>query len=815
MDSKVFEKSAVLEVEAPLHRIECWFLYGFLILATSSWVGIGLAELHLFGKVFLLSFSTLLGLACMAIASRSMRAVRDPISPRFIDQQTIFVGGMLVLGTFLFFQPAEYLFDGFDASVYVNTARMIEKTGAIWISDPIVETLPNSLWDQLFPRRPDAAQQLERFPGAVEIAKGNAMLMPDFFHLFPVWVATFNLLFGPLGGFYVSPVFGLLSLLVLWLLGRRLFSPLAGALGAGLLLVNFGQLWYARFPASEVLTEFFLLAGLYLTVLCVDGGPPVVGFFAGAAFGLAAFCRIDVLFLISPLVLAFLGVVALERRFSKTWWWYLGGLTLLTLHAVGHAMTVAKAYTMRIVSEFGFISPGYITAMLLLIVTMGALYLALFAHIALWNNFKTHLYLIQFAALGILAVRMWPHLTSDYLGLLLSPVGVVAAFGGFALLLSRNASLRDVPVIFLFLGSALFYLESARATALLPWALRRYVPIILPLALLLTGHLVATMWGTRARLRPLVLLVPAFLGIAFLLKSWPILRDAPMRGAYAAVAQFAARFPPTALLLFDRSTVSHLPLAVDYTFGRQALDVFRLDHTPTALQELTRRVLAAGRPVYVVNGGVTLFWTDLKGFEVRPVETFPLRYVALKWTRNVIPQIVRPVEKRLEIYQVLPRRNPAAKVALPLVIDIGGPDFPYLVGGFHDHELWGTTTVRWTKGEAQLRLPRLGVHPGRRVTLVLRVAAPGFPGASPPLITLALNGSQVARFAVATHDFAVHRVPLSASALAKGGSEGAVLTLRTSTFIPADVRLSDDSRKLGVALDWVALKEEGSESQGE
>ena len=171
------------------------------------------------------------------------------------------------------------------------------------------------------------------------------------------------------------------------------------------------------------------------------------------------------------------------------------------------------------------------------------------------------------------------------------------------------------------------------------------------------------------------------------------------------------------------------------------------------------------------------------------------------------------MEQRLELYQVLSVHDPAARVALPLVIDIGGLDFPYLLGGFHWRDTWDTATTRWTMGEAQLLLPPLALPAGRGATLALRATGSRPPGIEPPQVTLTLNGTPVGNFAAATNDFAIQQFPLPPRVLAKEGDTGSILTLRTTPFVPKAVGLNDDPRELGIALDWVKVEEESSESQ--
>lgn len=813
MVSKVTEREEAEGHRGIVDGLEYGFTLLLLLIAVISLVGITLAEFHLYRWITLLSASLLIGGPVLVFTSHQLRAYLTPtrLVPTLSWLYLLFI---LFAGAAMFFQPGEYLFNGSDGSVYVNIGSVIERTGGITFANPLLDTVPQSTWAGLFTQDENWPHLYNRFPGGVQIAEDKNLILPNFFHLFPVWIANFNLLFGPRGGFYVNAVFGLLSVVALWLLGRRLCSPLAGALGAGLLLVNFGTLWYARFPTSEVLTQFFLLAGLYFTVLCVDGAPRVVGLAAGVAFGLAAFCRIDVLFLASPLILAFLGVVALEGKFSRLWWWYLAGFVVLTGHAVAHAFMVATPYTLRVLSNIGVLTTGSLFSAATLVIGGALLWAVLLLRRRYWAWLKSHALIFAVAALGFLAFRLWPHFWSGSLWFLLSPIGVAAAFAGVAVFLVRDSTLRGLPVIAVFLCSALFYLESPRAYPFMPWVFRRYVPVILPMALLFIGYLVDTIWSSRARLRALIILIPALLGMTFFAKDWPILRDPPMRNAYAAVSQFSAQFPPTALLLFDGSVPSHLPLAVDYTFERPGLAIYRLDDMSAALRDLISRMLAADRSVYVVTTGQndpeenTLRRSDVQEFALYHAGTFPLRYTALEWTQDIFPQVVRPIEQRLEFYQMLPWGNSPAPITARFEIDIGGLDFPYLLSGFSYRETWGTTTIRWSRGEAQILLPPPALPPGRQAILALRAIGGRPAGIEPPLVTLTMNGTSVGLFTAVTQSLTEYRFPLPAHLLAQGRLTDLVLTLRTSTFVPKVARLSDDSRELGIALDWVAVEEE-------
>jgi asparagine N-glycosylation enzyme membrane subunit Stt3 len=82
---------------------------------------------------------------------------------------------------------------------------------------------------------------------------------------------------GTWGTLYVVPILGALSVGMAFVLGRELFGRWAGLLGAALLAASFAQVWWARHPSSEIMAQFFVLAGLWLSARFARGAGPVVG----------------------------------------------------------------------------------------------------------------------------------------------------------------------------------------------------------------------------------------------------------------------------------------------------------------------------------------------------------------------------------------------------------------------------------------------------------------------------------------------------------------------------------------------------------
>ena len=84
----------------------------------------------------------------------------------------------------------------------------------------------------------------------------------QFPHLYPVWIAIGYGLDGLTGARRAVGVWGILGLLAVYFVGARLVGPLAAFAGSVLLAVHVAQIWFSRYPNSELTLQALMLAGL-------------------------------------------------------------------------------------------------------------------------------------------------------------------------------------------------------------------------------------------------------------------------------------------------------------------------------------------------------------------------------------------------------------------------------------------------------------------------------------------------------------------------------------------------------------------------
>jgi 4-amino-4-deoxy-L-arabinose transferase-like glycosyltransferase len=170
-------------------------------------------------------------------------------------------GLTLVLGSLALYawRPAEYVLNSRDPGVYTLFADRLARTGMLLHHDRLLGAVA-SFHPML---------EGKKYPGFY--VYGQDLVVPQFFPGPFALLGFGNLVGGVWGSLYVVPLVGALSVGVAFALGSELFGRWAGLLGAALLATSYAQVWWARHPSSEVMTQLLVLAGLWLAVRYVRG----------------------------------------------------------------------------------------------------------------------------------------------------------------------------------------------------------------------------------------------------------------------------------------------------------------------------------------------------------------------------------------------------------------------------------------------------------------------------------------------------------------------------------------------------------------
>ena len=841
-----------LDLTAP-DIIAAFLLRLILGIVLVSWIGTILAALGLFHVAAFAVVYVLLGVFAL-LRGRGHPAQAAKPSP--LTAQPWGVGALLMIllggACWLYGRPAESYMVTDDSAVYTIGSIVLARDGGLFFQpEPVLDLdadpsdVETAQAEALFRRpwtryksyvkqfflaetsSPIMARHFGPFfqwtllPGPVEIG---------FLPLPKVWGALASWLFGMPYAIWAAPFFGVAGLALLFGLARRLFGWPAG-LGSVLLLgVSLPQMWFARFPISEIHTQTILIGGLYLAALALEAtATPQRAHLlaAGSAITLAAltvlrFEALVMLAIATPLA------VSLWRRDDpqngavvRTW---LIALSASALLGVGISFGVAPYYFFtRLLT---ILSPRRVRFALALSLISASL------TVLLWRSYRQRLktlarttrrYLPHAIALlwmlwtlvaaWQLVMRPWGDSLSGWLAQYWSPSGLLLSLAGGIWLLWRHRRDSARGPLYMLSGLAacfaLLYSLDPLVTPAHPWAMRRLVPIVMPaLALGAAVTLTEAASGTRsprgrrwaACLAGLLLLLQ---GGIIAQKSWPLLWHQERKGLWRQLVEFSSRLPEGSLLLFDDGMVGkRLTQVMEMVFGHPSylLQDSEAVHSDASLVDrLITAALAQGRSVYLVVTDASLAWHPvqwrLESIGERRFETPVVRQIGGR------PPKAGDIAQHIfwaDVYQVLPLEGETRMQVFATHVPAGVGSYPYLIDGFWERETEPDgSPFRWTKGEASIRLPWPLPDPSSPASLCLTLDISGWRPADvvPPQMEILAEGKIVAQRVL---DPAAGRMRLKVpiESLANAGTAALDIRLRTGTWNAA--QYGDSRPELGI-----------------
>lgn len=516
-----------------------------------------------------------------------------------------------------------------DPGVYMQHGFSIAERGDIRIHDDALARLPGLTLAE----PPAGVWPGVRFPGFWVSDASAAEVVPQFYHLYPATLGFLGRLSGQTAMTYLNALLAVVSVLGVYLLGRRLAGVPAGVVAAAVLGVNMMQVWLAKYPTTEISTQLLLVLALLSLVAAIQTGRPALGALAGVALGVAWLDRADGLL---PVLLA-VGVLAAAAALGR--WRRLhtavaAGLALTVPHALYQAFGPARPYT----EIAGDLTPARLA------LAVGALALAALAGGVLWRSRLGRraeraagrlladprrvaaLKALLPAGLALLAAVAWfrPQLFgADYflyddrvirsydedalrrLSWFLTVPGLLAAVAGFAVV----AMGRWRAAVWVAVGPTLallaVYVRHAEIAPRLLWWTRRFVPFgLLALALLIGIACAAALaWRGRGALavRAAGLAVAALVVVTGLVQDRPLARHREFDGSFAASARIAAAAGDRqGVFVWDRGARAATLFPVPLWLQRGQLSLLLPEQAgPADLAELRRAF--PDQPVFVVT----------------------------------------------------------------------------------------------------------------------------------------------------------------------------------------------------------------------
>jgi hypothetical protein len=720
---------------------------------------------------------------------------------------------------------SEDLLGGRDPGVYANTAAWLAREGTIRIrSDPLA-TMPA-----------EARPLFNRgilLMGFYVSNEADGEISPQFLHLLPVSMAVGYWLGGVHGAFLVPPFFGLLAALAVFFFTRRLLGVGPAVIAAAILAFNLAQIWAVRNPYSEGATQLAVFAALWCIGRAFETDGMRWGVLGGASLGACFLARID-----SPLLLAGIApaLVVLQASAPQPQRWathaFLPLAVLLAAWGAAHGWMFSRPY----VSEHaGFLAPLWGVTTLTVLLSAAALvqpyYVRPFMR-GVYGRGKGLWIVAAIALTAAFAVGMWvrPHLqpfqmdaksaartyneeTLVRVGWYLSASGMVLGLAGVLLLLRRwlvERSAQWSPFLFILLPFAGLYFWRQSIYPDHPWAMRRFLPVIVPG--ICVGIAAATSWlWERRRLRPLARSAAV---VAIAAVAWheavmirPFWNFREKGGVIDDLSAFAAQIPHESLILYShpgQEVIAATPLAL--TWGRDVLPVMRLEddrfgrQRESEFQEQVIRWLKQGRDVLYLtfSNGDSVYMTP--GVRWVPAANLNLTVPTIGSSVERAPQ--RPKSYALPLQLLRAVLIPGSRSACVQTLPRMGEPLLGIAQGLYGPE--GRGGYRWTMPQSRVVFPpcdRSGAARPRAVRVFASCGRRAPPGQC--RVNVALNGTPLGSLDLvsAFTEFDLH-VPASAVL-----DPAAAVDVRFdgSRFVPAEAGVNEDRRELSFQLGGVML----------
>jgi hypothetical protein len=747
------------------------------------------------------------------------RRLRYEGRARPLDAGAIAPVALLAAGLWLYFPPSEYVMGGKDPGVYLNEGIQIAQRGRLVPRDQVVATLPAQFRDLFYPSHKRATYYALRFMGFFILDPDEGTVLAQFPHVFPASIAIGYGIDGLTGARRAVGVWAILGVIALYIHGSRLVGRRAAFAAALLLSLNVIQLWFARYPNSELVMQVLALAALLASARALVDGHVWLAPVAAVLLSLSFALRYETLLVVAAVCAS----AALALRHYRT-----------AVIALGLALTacfpVAWLYLTRLMTPYAAYPVGYTGGFGFLWLALASMaVLAALSFISRRPRLGRWLPVVLMLVVATLAVyayflrqpsgRVAIHDAASFrtFAWYTTRGGLLLALVGF-LLAIRDRFWRDPA---LFLAATIFggfFFWKIRIVPEHFWMTRRFLSVILPVAVLSMAYAAfrasdtaAAWWTTRRGRVPTRAgrVAPAIVACALLAPiAWQFHRaTAPVRphveyaGLIPRLEQLSRLFEDDELVVVESRNASDthvLALPLAYIYARNVLVL----NSPRPDRGRFREFLEWARTryanVYFVGGG----GTDLlsRSITVASVASERFQVPEYESPRNAYPTGPRMKEFDFGVYRFVPARADGAWFSL----DVGLRDDLHVVR-FHAKEETAGSTFRWTRRLSYVSL--VGLHADTR-TLTLWLNDGGRPESLGPAHIFVHLDDQLLGETDVTRGFRPYSfdIPAAITQAASTRDEPILLRIEGNVWNPRQALGASDDRDVGVMVDRVEAR---------
>lgn len=722
---------------------------------------------------------------------------------------------LVALGLWRFFPVSEYIIGGKDPGAYVNEGIQIAQRGTLLITDRAIAAVPPFARDLFFRSEYRDEYYSAGFMGFFIQDPATGRVIGQFPHLFPASVAIGYGIAGVTGAREAVAWWSILGLLGVYFAGARLFGRGAAFAASLLLGLHVAQVWFARYPNSDVVLQAGLLASLLAFARAHQDDDGFFGPVAAWLIGLQLFSRADALLAIAIMAGTVVLVWLVSAR-ERLRWRFLVPMALWTAVGLYYLSDMMRAYFWR--ANVFFARLPWVNVTVGIVAGVALLGLLLWARrrhadaARRWVPFGLTGVLVLLAAYAYLFRAQGGKLAQEDADSLRTFVNIylwwpmlVAALTGLVLH-ARRDFWKDPAFLLTFAAFSIFLFYKLRIVPEHFWLARRFLAIILPGSLLLaTGAAI----GRVSTLRDLIAIRPlagavllAIVGQHYAAAAAPVLPHVEYRNIIPYLERLAARFTDRDLIIMEsrdaQSDVHVLGLPLSYIYAKPVLVLNSAkpdrDRFRYFVEDALRRY---DRVFFVGTGGTTLLSNEIIATSI---DSDRVQVDEFEVTRDRLPRESRRKEFDYGVYQL----TVGAAATGPFSLDVGLRDDLHVLR-FHAKEQSEGRTIRWTQRASEVALSGLQ---GTEQAVTLVMSDGGRPAAATPArVRVLFNGVPIGEAAVTTgFQPYVFAIPPALVASAAGAAQPATLRIESSVWSPRDITGARDTRQLGVMLDTVTVR---------
>lgn len=529
--------------------------------------------------------------------------------------------------------PSRIVYGWSDVGIYPNIAAQMARNGGIAIKDSLVPKVAPENRELVFRPNEDPEVPMEAYQNKAlfitDFRKGE--VRPQFLYLWPSLMAVFGFFLGLENMFWAVTWVSLLTLLGLFLVARRWIGAAWAYVTAFLMLISPLFLFFSRYTSSEMMNAALLMAAVlchsaYLEAQRADASREALGMAAASSLFLWAgfLCRIDFFLVLLPVLVLYLCKRLFGRFDTADWVFFLacvlgGALCAFVDYLLSkpYFMRVFLAYRENTCSLWGF--PG-----ILALLAYSALFitgrrfarrckplLERFLHRCRYvlsallcaglGAYVLYLGLVRpgepqtFASYGEINAIVGPTYSNETLlrwAWYFSWAGVIALFLGYALYLCLEKGFSQRLFAAVGLIFSIVYSLSLRCTPTHILTMRRLVPVVLPLGLIMTVYALKTVFSRFARPaapkslrrlgKSLAVAFVVYLAAYFIFVAQPIFGLREGGNQYEMFREMAGYVPEDGVMIMDLSAgdicgvplkcffdVENLWLVDNFSLGRE------------------------------------------------------------------------------------------------------------------------------------------------------------------------------------------------------------------------------------------------------